>query len=203
MASIVFRGQQDHIQALNGSGIGFYGSNGFASSVDVGAYQDATFITNSNGTTMGPQLTNVKWTHPNSGTINGGTNLGLTSMPNYLATVNVRFSHNTPVKTQNVKFRIYDRVNINSDASGVLTKVVEIIHPNTAQTATGSGSSSWGTPNGSGSILTLTSSPAQSGLSPNGPSSTDMTHDWYLNISASPSSIGSKTFAGYLSLEYL
>jgi hypothetical protein len=202
MAAINFFGQTDHIQALNGSGVGFYGS-AFASSVDVGAYQTTTWITNSNGTTQGPQLNNVTWTHPASGSINGAASIGLTSIPNYLAPINARFTHNTPVKTQNVKFRFYDRVSINNDPSGVLAKVVEIIHPNTAQTATGSGGATWSTPTGSSVILTLTSSPGQSGLSPNGPSTTDMRHDHYLAFSASPSSIGSKTFAGYLSLEYL
>lgn len=202
MATISWYGVTDHIQALNGSGIGFYG-NSFGASVEVGAWQSKTFITNSNGTTAGPELNSITWTHPNSGSINGGASLSLLAIPNYLATINARFTHSSPVKTQNVKLRIYDRSNINNNPSGVICRVAEIIHPNTTQTVTGSGSSSWVTPTGSSNIMDLTSSPGQSGLRPLGSETTDMRHDTYLALTANPSSIGSKTFAGYLSLEYL
>lgn len=202
MATISFFGQTDHIQALNGSGVGFFGS-AFGSSVDVAAYQTTSWITNSNGTTQGPQLNNIMWTHPNSGSINAADSVGVTAIPNYLASINARFTHDSAVTTQNAKFRVYDRVSINNDPSGVLCKVYNIIHPNTAQDLTGSGGSAWSTPTGSSVILSLHASPGQSGLSPNGLSTVDMRHDWYLALSASPNSIGSKTFAGYLSLEYL
>lgn len=202
MANIAFFGQTSHIQAFNGSGIAFMGSS-FGSSVDVAAYQTTSWISNSNGTAQGPQLNNIAWTHPNSGSINGGASIAVSGIPNYLATINPRFTHSTAIKTQNVKFRVYDRVSINNDPSGVLCKVAELIHPETSQAVPGSGANSWSTPTGSSNIMSLASSPGLSGLSPNGPSTTDMTHDWYLAISASPNSIGSKTFAGYLSLEYL
>lgn len=202
MAAINFFGQTDHIQALNGSGVSFMGT-AFGSSVDVGAYQNTTWISNSNGTTAGPQLNSIAWTHPNSGSINGAASVHLTAIPNYLATINARFTHSTAIKTQNAKFRVYDRVSISNDPSGVLCKVYNIIHPNTAQDLTGSGGSTYTTPTGSSVILSLHASPGQSGLSPNGLATIDMRHDFYLAISASPNSIGSKTFAGYLSLEYL
>lgn len=201
MASILFFSGQNAVN-MNGSGLAFMGSS-FGSSVDVGSYQTTTWISNSNGTAQGPQCNSISWTHPNSGSINSAASIALTGIPNYLATLNARFNHSTNVRVQNAKFRIYDRVSINNDPSGVLAKTVELIHPNTLQTVSGSGSSSWATPTGSSNILSLTSSPGLSGLSPNGPSTQDLNHDWYLALSASPSSIGSKTFAGYLSLEYL
>lgn len=126
-------------------------------------------------------------------------------MPNQLASLNIRFNHSTPVRTQNARLRIFDRSSINNNASGVTTRVAELIHPSETQTGLlGSGNSSWQTPTGSSVVMSLTNSPGQSGLSPNGASTQDMNHDYYVAISASPDSIGSKTnYALYFSVEYL
>jgi hypothetical protein len=203
MASIGFFSQTLSIQNLNGSGLGFFGS-GFGNSVEVGAYQDTTWITNSTGATQGPQSDNTKWTHPNSGSINGAASVNLNQFPNYLMPLNIRFTHSSAVKTQNAKLRIYDRSNINNPASGVTCKVAEVIHPDTVQNANGSGSTSWATPTGSSVILSCSSSPGQSGHFINGSNTQDMRHDYYFALTASPDSVGSKTqFAAYFALEYL
>lgn len=203
MATINFFSDTEQVENLNGSGLGFFGSS-FGNSVDVGSYQDTTYITNGAGTTQGPQVDNIKWTHPASGSVNGAASLALTSIANRLSTLNIRFTHSTNVKTQNVKLRIYDRSNINNPASGVTTKVAELIHPAVSNGPGGSGDSAWNTPTGSSVIMSLVSSPGMSGLSPNGPSTTQDRHDWYVAISASPDSIGSKTLYGlYVELEYL
>lgn len=192
---------------LSGSGLGFFGASGFGASVPVGSWQGTTYVTDGNGVTQGPQASNVKWIHANSGEVAGSVDLLLTWIPNYQSSLNIRFTHATPVKTQNVVLRIYDRNNINVGASGVTTKVAEIIHPNTSQAAGGSGDSSWHTPAGSGVTVPLAQSPGESGLyAGNGSTSVyqDDRHDWYVAISASPNSIGSKTQYGlYVSLEYL
>ena len=190
--------------AIGGSGIGFFGSAGFGSSVAVGEYQSSTYITNGNGTVQGAEINNVKYVHPSSG-LSGASTLTLRNIPNYKATLNVRFTSTTPVKTQNVQVRIYDRSNINNSPSGVTTKVAEIIHPSTSETGLlGSGSSTWSTLAGSGTILSLANSPGSSGLSPSGVNTVDTRHDWYLALSASPDSIGSKTQYGFwIQLEYL
>lgn len=204
MASISFHSDSYGILNLSGSGLGFYG-NTFGASVEVGAYQDSTWITNSNGTSQGPQVNNIKWTHPNSGSINGLDSKNLLDIPNHLASLKIRFNHSSAVRTQNARLRIFDRSSINNNASGVTTKVAELIHPSETQTGSlGSGDSSWETPNGSSAVMTLVASPGLSGLRPNGASTTDMNHDWYLGMSASPDSIGSKTLYGlYFSVEYL
>lgn len=131
--------------------------------------------------------------------------MNLLNIPNYLATLNIRFTHTSASKVQNALLYIYDRTSINNPASGVTTKVAEIIHPNSIlQTATGSGDGNWLTPTGSSVICSLVASPGVSGFSPNGAETTDFRHDWYTVISASPDSIGSKTLYGaYVSLEYL
>lgn len=205
MAQIDFyAGENFSIDNLAGSGLGFYGG-GFGFSVNVGEYQDTTFITNGAGTSQGPQVDNIKWLNIGSGIVNGASSgIPLTSIPNYLATLNVRFTHSSAVKTQNVKLRIYDRTSINNPASGVTTKVADIIHPNTTQTNDGSGDTTWNTPTGSSVIMDLVASPGMSGLRPNGADTSADRHDWYEAISASPDSIGSKSLFGlYIELEYI
>lgn len=202
MASVSFYTDDFHVANLNGSGLGFFGST-FGNSVEVGEYQETTWVTNSNGTVQGLQTNNVQWTHPASGSVNGAASIALTAIPNYLATLNLRFDHSVAVKTQNAEFRIYDRNNINNSPSGVTVKVAEIRHPDTTQTNNGSGNATWTTLYGSGSVLSMTASPGMSGLRPNGADTTSTRHDYYAVLSASPDSIGSKLFAGYFSLEYL
>lgn len=204
MASVVFYAGEDFaINALNGSGLGFFGG-GFGQSIDVGSYNDATFITDSNGSTQGPQVDNIKWLNSASGIVNGASSgIALTAIPNYLATLRINFNHSSNVRTQNVKLRAYDRVSINNDPSGVTFKVAELIHPDTVQNNTGSGSTTWQEPTGSSVIMSLTASPGESGLRPNGASTSDKQHDWYLALSGSPDSIGSKNFALYIEMEYL
>lgn len=203
MAQISFFATANFVDNLNGSGLGFYGS-AFGSSVNVGSYQTTTWITDSNGTLQGPQATNIRWTHPASGSINEAASVELTKIPNYLATLKIQFSHTSAVKTQNAKGRIYDRSSINNAASGVTTKVAEIIHPDTVQNNNGSGDTTWLTPAGSSVIVDFISSPGLSGHRPTGPNTTDRTHDWFAAISASPDSVGSKTLYGfYFECEYL
>jgi hypothetical protein len=204
MAAINFyAGENFSIDNLSGSGLGFYGG-GFGFSVNVGEYQDSTFITDGNGTSQGPQVDNIKYQNAQSGIANGASSgVNIVNIPNYLASLNVRFTHSTAVKTQNAKLRIYDRASINNPASGVTCKVAELVHPSTSQLVTGSGSAVWATPTGSSVIMSLTASPGISGQRPNGANTNQTDHDWYFGISASPDSIGSKTqFGLYVELEY-
>lgn len=205
MATVGFyAGENFAINDLGGSGLGFYG-DGFGSSVPVGSYQSRTFITDSTGANQGAEVDNVKWTHANSGILGqAGSSVNLNQIPNYLATLNIRFTHTSAVKTQNAKVRIYDRTSIDNPASGVTTKVAEIIHPLITQTAVGSGDTAWITPGGSATVVDLVASPGTSGNSPSGTNTTETQHDWFVAISASPDSIGAKTqFALYFTTEYL
>lgn len=203
-ATITFFADEAGIQNLNGSGLGFFGSS-FGQSVEVGAWQDSTYITDGNGVTQGPNVHNIKYVHPASGEVNGNPAWNLLTIPNRYATLNIRFQNDTAVKTQNVKLRIFDRSNINNSASGVTTKVAELIHPDINQAAAnGSGDSTWNTPAGSSVIMDLISSPGTSGLRPNGPQTSDTRHDFYCAISSSPDSIGSKNLYGlFVELEFL
>lgn len=205
MAAISFlSGQGFVINNLSGSGLGFYGSS-FGSSVQVGSYQETTWITNGAGSSQGPQVDNVKKTHPSSGSINGAASVSLLDIPNYLCPLQIQFTHGSVVTTQNAKLRIYDRSSINNDPSGVTCYCAEVIHPSFTQSgALGSGDSSWIHVHGSAVVLDLVASPGISGLSPNGSSTSSTQHDWYVAISPSPDSVGSKTqFGLYVELEYL
>lgn len=190
---------------LAGSGLGFYGAGGFGASVAVGAYQDNTYVTGSGGLEEGPHGYNVKWVHANSGEVAGSTILNLQRIPNYEASLNIRFSTTgTPVNVQNAELRIYDRSDITKGASGVVTKVAELVNIALTEGVLGSGDTAWHTPVGSSDPVDLRDNPGISGTAVVGGTGTSLTHDWYVAISASPSSIGSKTQYGlYVSLEYL
>ncbi len=207
MANFTFQSTSPNlftINTLSNSGIAFMGA-AFGDSVPVGEYQTTSWISDGNGLTNGGQINNVKYLNPASGILNSATSgVGLLSMPNYLATCIIEFNHTSPVRLQNTKLYIYDRASINNPPSGVLCKVAEIIHPNISQVgATGSGSPLWLTPAGS-SYMNLTPSPGRSGFYINGPMTTDVYHTHYVNLTASPTSIGSKTqFGLYVETEYL
>jgi hypothetical protein len=189
---------------LAGSGIGFFGANGFGSSVAVNSYQNNTYITDADGVYQGPKANNIIYTNPSSGIVNtNATSTNLRSIYNGYATLNVRFENDTPVQTQNAKLRIYDRTSITNPASGVTTKVAELIKTVDDSNNDGSGSATWATFPGTG-FINLAASPGTSGLSPSGSGTVDDRHDWYLALSASPDSIGSKKqYALWIELEYL
>lgn len=198
------------INNLGGSGIGGFGVGGFGQSVPVGSQQSTSYITNSDGTVQGPQINNVAYITAQSGQVAGSTTLNLLSIPNYQSTLNIRLNNTTPVRCQNSKFYVYDRVSLSNPASGVTTAVSHVIHPGLGQVQTGSGSINWEFPAGS-SYLNMGVfnngvgfSPGISGLSPNGAGTTDVQHDWYLNMSMSPNSIGSKSQYGcFFQTDYL
>lgn len=207
MATISYKATSPNsfvINSLAGSGIGAYGAT-FGDSVPVGEYQTTSYITNGAGVVQGPQINNIKYLNTASGIVNSATSgIPLVSIPNYLATLNINFNHSSAVRTQNVKLYVYDRTSINNGPSGCIVKVYECVKPDTLQFPTGSGANVWSTPFGSSSVLDLTASPGTSGLRPNGASTVSDNHDWYVCISMSPSSIGSKTQVGILtSCEYL
>lgn len=115
---------------IAGSGLGFYGSS-FGSSVQIGSYQDKTFITNSDGTLNGGNAYNTKFTAAASGIPDTDTSgIPLCRLNGYHRTLDINFDHSTPVNVQNAQLRIYDRSNINYPASGVNTKVAEVVNFN-------------------------------------------------------------------------
>jgi hypothetical protein len=206
MATVDFRSNESLGSLGASSGLGFFGAAGFGASVRLTEYQDRTYITNSNGTQEGPEIDNVKYTHANSGIIGpgaSGVSINLLNIPNYQSTLNIRLTHGSTIQTQNAAVQIYDGVDTSNPASGVTCQVAEIIHPETLQSVTGSGDSSWIAASGDITTVSLIASPGISGIRPNGASTSGLQHDWYLAVSASPNSTGSKEFRLYFSCEYL
>jgi hypothetical protein len=153
MAEITFHannfegGGTSEIGHTIGSGLGFYGA-GYGVSVPVASRQNSTWVTNADGTaSMGVyQLNNTELEDlDNVGDVdandmgkvssNGLTEIDLNLLPNYLAPLNIKFTHTEDVKVQNCKLRIFDRNNILKHASGVTTFVYEVRHPHLSQVA--------------------------------------------------------------------
>jgi len=193
----------------DGSGIGFYGDDGFGSPVLIGQFNGRTFVTNSVGTEEGFECNNIKRIS-SSGLIHGQTGSGikLTDLPNTLASLNIRFEHPSSVRTLSAKVYIYDgsisgtTPNINNDPSGLTCYCAEIRHPSEVQDDVGLGDSTWIDTHGS-TFLNLISSPGTSGLRPNGSLTLDTRHDWYVAISVTPEEFGDKQFGLYFETEFL
>jgi len=123
------------VDNLGGSGLAFYGSSA-GSSVQIGEYQSSTYIASADGATYKDATNNIKYvadTYPSGqaslGLTGGGTlSCGLSGVKSFQGTLGIQFGHTTAVKTQNAQLRVYDRSNINYPASGVNTKVAEIIN---------------------------------------------------------------------------
>lgn len=196
------------INDLSGSGLGFYGAAGFGQSVNVGAWNGRTFITDANGLVNGAEVNNVQFLNAGSGILGqAGTGIGLKAIPNFQSTLRISLQSDVAVQALNPKLRIYDRSNPDNNPSGVVCKVAQLIHPDITQTSNGSGDGTWQTPAGSSSVMSLAPCPGVSGLyAGNGSNSTrpDTQHDWYTAISAQPTSIGRKTqFGLWASVDYL
>ena len=143
MASISFYAGDTVVNHLSGSGLGFFGGS-FGQSVELNKWQDSTFITDGNGTVQGGAANNVKYSTDSLAYAAGIVPAtGLKFIPNSKATCNIRFTNSTAVKTQNVKLRIFDRTNKDYAASGVVTRVTELLHPSTSYSVEGSGDSLW------------------------------------------------------------
>ena len=144
MAEITFG--IDNQQNIVGSGLGFYGST-FGSSVQIGSFQDTTFVTNAAGTSQGPAANNVKFTVPATGSSQAvGSGIPITKINSGDRSFHINFDHTSDVNVQNCQLRIYDRTNTNYPASGVVTKVCEIVNFD------GKTSSAWNSGNGASNV---------------------------------------------------
>ncbi len=172
--------------------VGFFGAS-FGFSIRVGEYNTTTFRTNSNGTSDGSQLPNVKFANA-SGAFVGPSLIAeeLLEIENTQATLNIRLNTDNPIKTQNSKFRAFDRVNINNNPSGVVINAAELRKDQAL--VRGSGDQVWQSIFGSGSVLDLADQTTANFVQ----------HDHYVALTATPTSIGEKTDIGfYYETEFL
>lgn len=128
------------LDTLSGSGMAFFGSTA-GSSVQIGAYQDTSYVSNGDGSVFTDASSNVKFettsTYPSGwavlDTVAGSPYaMGVTGVRSMYGTLGIEFGNTTECSVQNVQLRVYDRGNVNYPASGVNTKVAEIVNHNGA-----------------------------------------------------------------------
>jgi len=167
--------------------VGFYGP-GFGLSIRVGDFNEGTYITTEDGQTNGSALPNVRWASVT------GAYLAASIIPSLLqdiltteATLEIELVTDVAVTTQNAVFRTFDKASIDNAPSGVDVYAAEVI------SGAASGDTTWTQIQGSGSVLNL----ADQTIS-------NTTHEWFIALSSTPTSIGEKTnFAFYFETEFL
>lgn len=170
--------------------IGFYGP-GFGLSVRVGEFNETTYRTTEDGQTNGTQLPNLRWANTSGAYVGPSiTPIALINVLNSEATVRVELITDVAVQTQNTVFRAFDKVSIDNPPSGVDVYAAEVINPS----GVGTGDAFWVVQlGGSGTVLDLDDQ-----------TTPDTTHNWWVGLTATPTSIGEKTnFAFYFETEFL
>jgi hypothetical protein len=182
--------------------LGFFGPAGFGDPLSLGEFNGRTFITNSSGSVSYTECDNCKKVST-SGVVIGqvGDGINLQNLPNYLATLNIRFTHPQAVLVQDARLIVSD--GSSSAPVGLSVYGAEIIHTSKLQTDVGTGDTEWQLMDGSDNPLYLVSSPGESGFSPLGPATLDTRHDWYCAMSVAPTLPGDKQFVLEVSLEFI
>lgn len=170
--------------------LGFFGA-AFGFSIQVGQFNNTCYVTTDNGSANHGQVPNLKYLNA-TGCYVASELVGteLREVDNGEATLRIRLNTDTNVATQNTSLRVFDRTSINNNPSGVAVYAAEIIKPQ--PTVRGVGDSSWTQIYGSGSTLSLADQSTPSGV-----------HTWYIAMTASPTTIGSKLFAIYMETEFV
>jgi hypothetical protein len=125
------------VRTLSGSGLAFFGTTQ-GSSVQIGAYQDTTYVANGDATVIADATSNIKYvanSYPSGRCVLDSvpgtpSTTGLSGVRSMYGTLGIEFGHTSAVRVQNCQLRIYDRANVNYPASGVNTKVAEIVNFN-------------------------------------------------------------------------
>jgi hypothetical protein len=123
------------LETLSGSGLAFYGATA-GSSVQIGAYQGVTRVSNPSGSSYEDETNNIKYVASRfpsgqcdiAGSFGTEVEVGLSGVKTMQGTLGIEFGHTAAVNVQNVQLRVYDRGSVNYPASGVNTKVAEIIN---------------------------------------------------------------------------
>lgn len=172
--------------------VGFFGA-GFGFSIRIGEYNQQTRRTNANGTSDGGTMPNLRFANVSGAFVASDVTASeLLEVDNTEATLLIRLTTDNPIQTQNASFRAFDRVSIDNNPSGVTIRAAEIRNDITAPR--GSGDTNWTVIAGSGSTLSLADQTTEN----------NTVHDWYIGLTATPTSIGEKTNIGfYVESEFL
>ncbi len=204
MADINIYYAETDVKIETGEALGFFGPNGFGDPLSLNEYNGRTFITTVTGSTAYEECDNCKRTSSSSVIVGQtGSGINIRNLPNYLSTINLRFTHPEAVLVQNARLIAFDGTDQDVAPVGLDVYGAEIIHTSRLQTVTGTGDSVWSLLAGSGQQLNLVDSPGISGLSPLGPATISTRHDWYCALSATPTTPSDKTFSLRADLEYI
>lgn len=162
--------------------VGFYGAS-FGDAITVGAYQDSTHIENSGGTHQCTvnHVHNLKYGDATHFTLDGGasTLLAAGAPTTAQCPLKINFAHASAVATSAAKFWAYDGSTDTAVPTNVTVKAIE------------QSNTSWGTPAGRASAITLADQ------------ASNTSHDYYIGVSASPAAVGDLTaFAFKIELTY-
>jgi hypothetical protein len=187
-----------------GQSLGFFGQDGFGDPLSLSEYNGRTYVTSADGSTQYEECDNCRKIS-SSGVIVGqtGNGINIRNLPNYLSTVNIRFTHPQAVLVQNARLIAFNGTDQGVAPVGLNVYGAEIIHTSRLQSVTGTGDTAWLLMLGSGVKLNLVDSPGTSGISPLGPATTDTRHDWYVALSVTPTVPADKTFSLRCDLEYI
>jgi hypothetical protein len=150
--------------------IQFAGST-FDSAITVGSYNDSTHVESSGGAddSSGNSPHNSKYLTSSTVSIDGGASESLSGVANGSCPIHINFSHGSAVAVTGHSFYAYDGTTTTNAPTGVTFYAAE------------QGDASWTNAEGSGSAVSVTDSASAT------------SHDFYLLVSASPSSVGEKT----------
>jgi hypothetical protein len=148
-----------------------FGSGAFNSAITVNSYNDSTHVLNGDDNTdksSGNTPKNSKYLTSSTVDLGSGS-VAVNTATNSNAPLKINFSHGTSVATNLATFFSYDGTTTTSGPTDVNFYCAEI------------GDSSWTNAEGSASAMTLDDNTAST------------SHDFYLLISASPTSVGLKS----------
>jgi len=204
MARIDLYVAETDIKISTGRAIGFFGPDGFGDPLSLNEFNGRTFVTNTGGSIAYEECDNCRRIS-SSGVIIGqiGNGINLQNLPNYLSTINLRFTHPQDVLVQNARLIAFDGTDPDVAPTGIDVYGAEIIHTSRLQSVTGTGDTVWTKMEGTSQSLTLVDSPGISGISPFGPATTDTRHDWYVALSVCPTTPGDKNFSFRSDIEYI
>jgi hypothetical protein len=203
MTGISFHAYTGHDRDLDigGYGLGFFGAQGSGSVVQIGEWQKTTYIVD--GDVPVSQVNNITYHGSTSGIVEGSVPLLLTHIPNYQATLNIRFTPENPARVVNARCSLFDGITETEAPHGWTARIAEIAHTSAIQGAGGRGDTSWHVAS-TGEYVDLWDNPGPGGANvARYAMSGETSHDWFVAISVSPDQVGSRHAGLYVYLEYL
>lgn len=153
----------------------------FGLNIVSGQYQDSTHISDANDVQRDTTsaLNNTKYVTDSTVSVNGASAVTLSGVTSSQVPLKFTFTNGSAVATSNCKFYAYDGVTDANPMLGVNFKAAEV------------GDTSWTAANGLSSALNLDNQ------------GSNTAHNFYIAISASPTSPGAKSGSVKLSLTYI